>query len=498
MPKKRNRKTFVARPRKLTAASPPGDFIYPEVGYWEGVIGIEGLLTGDGRFLDEGSMRWETPMPIRYVRSDVGAHDGAEVAGRILHVERNDDGELVARGDFDMGSEAGREAYRQVKLEYTTGVSMDLDEATFQIRVAEEFLEEQEAAMEAVFDEDAETGEPEREIAPDGRVVVWEGAPDDEVMAITDALIRAATIVAIPAFKGARISAVDTIPEAQAAEEAPIDQDALVASAALATPPAEWFDNPRLQGITPITITDEGRIYGHLATWGVCHIGNPLGEGVCVEAPRSCTDYAYFHTGAILADNGDTIPVGQITMSTGHADGKAGVNSTLAHYDNTGTAVADVRAGEDAYGIWISGAIRSGLTADQLRELRAAPLSGDWRQVAGNLELVAALAVNVPGFPVPRPQGLVASGEVVSLVAAGMVAPESIDREPDTGADGALRFKSEMEGMSDLDLAYLIRLARRERKQEVEGYAQRVQRLRNQRNAASNREKIEAFAKGRA
>lgn len=487
MPK--NKIKYVARPkRKLTAAAE--EFTFPEVGYWEGVIGVEGLLTGDGRFLDDGSMRWEPPMPIRYVRSDVGAHDGAEVAGRILHVERLDSGDLFARGDFDLGSEAGREAYRQVKLEYTNGVSMDLDEATFQIRVAEEFIEAQEASMDAVLAEDAETEETERIIASDGRVVVWEGAPDDEVMAITDALVRAATIVAIPAFKGARISAVDTIPEAEGAEETPIDQDALVASAALAQPPASWFENPQLQGITPLTITDEGRIYGHLATWGVCHIGNPLGQGVCVEAPKSCTDYSYFHTGAVKADTGDIIPVGQITMTTGHAGGKAGVNSTLAHYDNTGTAVADVRAGEDAHGIWVSGAIRSNLTPDQLRELRAAPLSGDWREVAGNLELVAALSVNVPGFPIPRPQGLVASGELVSLVAAGMVAPEAIDRDP------AVRPK--IDGMSDLDLAYLTRLARRERESAVESYAERVRRLRNQKNAASNRQKIEEFAKGRA
>jgi hypothetical protein len=42
----------------------------------------------------------------------------------------------------------------------------------------------------------------------------------------------------------------------------------------------------------------------------------------------------------------------------------------------------------------------------------ASDVSGDWRRIGGNLELVAVLAVNVPGFPkirVRELEGLVAS-----------------------------------------------------------------------------------------
>ena len=53
----------------------------------------------------------------------------------------------------------------------------------------------------------------------------------------------------------------------------------------------------------------------------------------------------------------------------------------------------------------------------QLRAIRAASVSGDWRPINGNLELVAVCAVNVPGFPIPRTR--VASGQPVALVAAG-------------------------------------------------------------------------------
>ena len=177
------------------------------------------------------------------------------------------------------------------------------------------------------------------------------------------------------------------------------------------------FSQPILGGPTPITVTDDGWIYGHLASWGTCHIGIP---GTCVEAPSSPTDYAYYRTGVVMTDKG-AIPVGQITMGTGHADMGANAKVAAAHYDNTGSVVADVAAGDDDYGIWVSGLIRPGTTPEQVAAIRAGALSGDWRSIGGHLELVAALVVNVPGFPIPH-TGLAASGGVQSaLVAAGLV-----------------------------------------------------------------------------
>ena len=177
------------------------------------------------------------------------------------------------------------------------------------------------------------------------------------------------------------------------------------------------FSQPILSGPTPITVTDDGWIYGHLASWGTCHIGIP---GTCVEAPSSPTDYAYYRTAVVMSDKG-AIPVGQITMGTGHADMGANAKVAAAHYDNTGSVVADVAAGDDDYGIWVSGLIRPGTTPEQVAAIRAGALSGDWRSIGGHLELVAALVVNVPGFPIPH-TGLAASGGVQSaLVAAGLV-----------------------------------------------------------------------------
>lgn len=197
--------------------------------------------------------------------------------------------------------------------------------------------------------------------------------------------------------------------------ECPDCVETLVASA-----DASWFADPHLDGPTPLTITDEGRIFGHLATWDTCHIG--FGEEVCVTAPHSASGYAYFRTGVVRIAGVD-IPVGQITMGTGHAPLRARSSAALAHYDNTGTSVADLAAGEDSFGIWVAGAMRPDTTDEQREALRAASLSGDWRRIGGKMELVAALAVNVPGFPIPRP-ALAASGvDQVALVAAAIVAP---------------------------------------------------------------------------
>ena len=114
---------------------------------------------------------------------------------------------------------------------------------------------------------------------------------------------------------------------------------------------------------------------------------------------------------------GDDVPVGQLTLAGGHAPLEATAAAAVKHYDDTASAAADIHAGEDAYGIWVAGALRPGTTPEQVRALRASAPSGDWRPIGGRLEMVAICQVNVPGFPVARAR--VASGYVTALVAAG-------------------------------------------------------------------------------
>ncbi|MGW2213336.1 hypothetical protein, partial [Streptomyces sp. NPDC001781] len=62
-----------------------------------------------------------------------------------------------------------------------------------------------------------------------------------------------------------------------------------------------------------------------------------------------------------------------------------------------------------------------GTSESRIRELRAAgQVSGDWRRIGGSLRLVGLLAVNVPGFPVPKLKTHLTSGQQLALVAAGI------------------------------------------------------------------------------
>lgn len=189
--------------------------------------------------------------------------------------------------------------------------------------------------------------------------------------------------------------------------------DAVVAGGFPISPPDEWFTDPGLAGPTPLTIEASGRVFGHIATFDVAHIGMP-GK---VHAPKSRSGYAFFKTGEVVTASGEKVAVGNLTLAGGHAPLSADAGGAVAHYDNTASAIADINVGEDRYGIWAAGALRPEATAEQIRALRASAPSGDWRPINGHLELVAICQVNVPGFPVTRAR--VASGAVMALVAAG-------------------------------------------------------------------------------
>jgi hypothetical protein len=206
---------------------------------------------------------------------------------------------------------------------------------------------------------------------------------------------------------------------------------ALLASVAPLAPPRAWFDNPQLDKPTPLTVTEEGRVFGHLAEWRKCHVG--IGDA-CVMAPRTKTGYSHFHLGPVVCDDGSEVRVGKITLGTGHAHPQWGMMPARDHYDNSGWAAALIHAGEDKFGIWVSGSLTTNMSPDRVAELRRSPLSGDWRVVDGNFELIAALAVNSPGFPVLHMQ----DGKDFSMVGVGVIESEFADWSDDELADFSL------------------------------------------------------------
>jgi DNA-binding ferritin-like protein len=323
------------------------------------------------------------------IKTDEG-HFGSVVVGRIDSMERLANGIGNAEGVFDNG-EYGREAERLVRGGFIRGISADLDK------------------FEA--DEDPENASNE-------------GKGQSKIL-ISKARVMGVTLVPKPAFQECTIELVEELTEMNLS-----NQEALVACAAIAAsipvvPPKGWFENPKLAGPTPLTVSDDGRVFGHIAAWHIDHIGLAFGT----KPPRSKSNYAYFHTGVVRTQEGSDIPVGQLTLAGGHASLNADARAAAKHYDDTGSAFADVHAGEDSYGIWVSGALRPSVTPEQVRAIRASAPSGDWRPIGGALELVAVCQVNVPGFPIARAR--VASGQMYALVAAGASYLARLKDEPE-------------------------------------------------------------------
>lgn len=355
--------------------------------------------SGDGRKFRKGSISMrELPVPLLWQIKTGQGHDGSVVVGRIDYIERIDGGMGNAYGVFDTGP-YGREAERLVRHGFLRGVSVDLDQ------------------FEAKEDKNIK-----KENADDGQEY------GKDKLTINKARIMAATIVAKPAFQECSILIEESgdqedivTPEDGVYEESLetfADVEPIVASGYLeseipVTPPAAWFENPKLTKPTPLTVDKDGRIYGHIAAWHVSHIGLPRST----KPPRSRSNYAYFHTGVVGTAEGKDIPVGQLTLAGGHAPLNVDAAAAAKHYDDTASAVADIHVGEDQYGIWCAGSLRPNVDELQVRALRASAPSGDWRPINGALELVAICQVNVPGFPIAR--AMVASGKIMALVAAG-------------------------------------------------------------------------------
>lgn len=391
-------------------------------------------LTTDGRDLTNVEWQPRDPtkgeaFPLRLVRQDTGfGHTGAEDAGFAVEVWQQEDGSINARGRlFD--NEAGREVRQRLLGGRKFATSIDGGDADIEFVCTEE---------------DPEWG------CVDG-VAVFSRL---EVVGVT--------AVSIPAIADAGIVLEDpaTGEPAQPAEPAAAQTASATTYVAPAPapsfpvrPPAAWFriaepdlgepfdlgelvEQPVDGGTSwamPLTIGDDGLVFGHLAVWGQCHVGYP---GACVTPPDSPTGYAHFHIGETIVDDGARIATGNLTVGCDHAALRLLAPEARDHYANQGLAWARVRVTSGKFGPWVSGAVLPTITPAQLEVIRSGALSGDWRNIGGALELVAALTVPSPGFPIAR-QSITAAalptyiaprigyrqvnGDTVALVAAGRV-----------------------------------------------------------------------------
>jgi hypothetical protein len=425
---------------------------------WEAVLCVEGEPTEDGRLLEIGSTEWrDTPMTLMVLfETGPGGHEGAVIGGRIDRIWRDETDQRVIRGAgvFDTGDD-GQEAQRLVANETLRGVSIDpvVTEYEYRDRETGRVLEGDDL-MQAIFDD---------------RPILFVYLRHTIVAATVcnaGAIANAGIMLASGALHAAWYTEWQRPVPITAAAKEPV---------APLHPPREWFDTAEPPGLMPLTITDEGRVFGHIADWSTCHTGV---AGVCTTAPHSPSGYAYFHVGELATAEGDRVAVGKIMLGAKHAPLSASRLAASEHYDDNGTVGAYVRATDGEHGIWVCGAVRHDLEPTRLAEFRANPPSGDWRGVNYRLELIAALAVPVPGFPVPRAQAelLASAGEieipslilssgridptrdvVAALVAAG-IADEALLEPSESETDARVRTLA-VRAESDDPIAALAALA---------------------------------------
>lgn len=369
---------------------------------WTGRLVPIGEASGDRRiFKSGGEFAFRTfPLPLMHQRQTSGGHDESVTVGSIRSAEVREDG-IYAEGVLFDTPEAHEAA--AMLDEGVTRPSIDWCDESWELVSA-----------------DGQPVDPET-LTPENI--------DDVLYQVTSMTMMAATLVSKPAFDGTYVhldsaAAADSDDDETDSDDETDDEDAVALAASLLAAggpgvpvfDADAFADPQLTEVTGIHATSDGRVVGHVATWNQCHVG--VGNA-CVVAPRSKTGYALFHVSEVDTTDGP-LAVGRLTVGAGHADPKAGVVPAREHYDNAASCWALGRVYEDDHGIAFAGVVHPDATTRQIMDGTSAPLSGDWRRHGGNLELVAALTVNTPGFPVVR-GAADERGRDLSLVAAGVV-----------------------------------------------------------------------------
>lgn len=192
----------------------------------------------------------------------------------------------------------------------------------------------------------------------------------------------------------------------------------------------EHFVDPMLPAVTKPHVED-GRFVGHGAQWGTCHLAF---QG-CVTPPETQTAYEVAKWKEVDGQLG--VPVYRHPKGDIHAP----LHLTLAEardwYDQECSLEGLALVGDDSMGIWVSGSASP--------DIDGLYLSGDWRLLDDNLELMGFLACEKPAFPL----ALVAADVQTALVAAGIVT-ETQEEEPrdlllKTLAIEVMRLQADME-----------------------------------------------------
>lgn len=386
-----------------------------------------------GRVIMEAAGFGHRALPLPYqanLDTSSFGHEGAENVGRIDMLGPVFAGSVPASGFLTVSEDGeGREYVLAVALGNVPGVSVDaavLDH-TMQYEVDDEGFVVDAVCLAHSWEVMGLTGTPFPAFA-DARVMVEgvdtadafadteEDAPEGEDMPedmAAAAIVRRA--VALGAF------------------------DELLTAAAHRAPDASWFDDPHLDRVTPLTVDDDGRVYGHIAPWSQpgekrCHVGF---ADRCVCAPKSPDgEYPYFLTGEVACSDGTRRRCGTLALYGGHHpdDGTQPWTQIAAMYDDVANLGALVNVGEDEHGLWAAGCVAPGMGPAEIAQLRACGPSGHWRKVSGDRSrkprLIAAVAVLSQGFPIESLAASAHDGHLPATASAPQARYTEGDDEP--------------------------------------------------------------------
>lgn len=345
---------------------------------WRGVIAGLDRPTGDSRYLatPQGGVRTRE-YPLTLTLQHVG--EGVDIP--IGNVERVwvEGGMLHGEGRFDLESEEGRDAARRLAEGFVNTVSIHPDQLT---------------AMYALLKEDGSLINM-NDIKTEEEYYELREAGAKEIVVFQDWRLAGLAVVSIPAYTEARIEAVFGYEKGE-----PSSFDALVAAVGGQVFNSEFFQNPKLTGPTKLTVLDNGHVYGHVALWDSCYqYGGPGAGSTCTKPPHSPSNYSEFHVHSANVGGGESIACGVITYGDGHVS-KGGLKASRDQINNVAHQAAKVVAGEDKFGVWVSGEILDAVR-DEATDILNSPLSGHWEpnpQSGGALDMIGAHIVNVPGF----------------------------------------------------------------------------------------------------
>lgn len=356
--------------------------------FTDAVIALTGEPTSDGRMLSkdiELSMR-TFPHPLMWQEKSDYGHAASYTVG-VIESARLEGGKVLGSG-YLLNTEHADDAANELAHKVTSP-SVDLAQTEWVM------TDRNEAEVE--YDDYIES--------------IENGDPIELYSTVMSAELIGTTLVSTAAFGDTSLTLN--------AERETRDVPVVASIVASFSPPvfvAAHFTDPVLSGPTRTTITDEGRVFGHIACWDSRHRSVGLGN---IDPPRSHSGYREFHTSPpVRLDDGTELAVGRLTVGIGHASTAASVTGpqAQAHYDNADACWALVRVFEDAHGIAFSGVIAPWASEETVQKGASAPLSGDWRDFGNGYELVAALSVNTPGFNVRGSSD--ANGRPLAMVAS--------------------------------------------------------------------------------